>query len=163
MGLVLNIARHVDDGGHAVMNDVAYKTVLEQREMQEIIGSKRTGWLQRLAIRLGRRLVRPRDVFGIVIKPFMDRYTYDQDRISACCHHGFWICGRLESFCEYNARHRSGDSWEMFPQLGRPIEAADVARAGARHVTVDWRLIVSAAIGVALRLVWFWRSRSAGG
>ena len=126
MGLVLNIARHVDVD--AVMNDVAYKTVLEQREMQEIIGSKRTGWLQRLAIRLGRRLVRPRDVFGIVIKPFMDRYTYDQDRISACCHHVLDTAGRLESFCEYNARHRSGDSWEMFPRLGRPIELADVAQ-----------------------------------
>jgi uncharacterized radical SAM superfamily Fe-S cluster-containing enzyme len=126
MGLVLNIARHVDVD--AVMNDVAYKTVLEQREMQEIIGSKRTSWVQGLATRLGRNLVRPRDVFGIVIKPFMDRYTYDQDRISACCHHVLDTAGRLESFCEYNARHRSGDSWEMFPELGRPIELADVAQ-----------------------------------
>ncbi len=36
---------------------------------------------------LARKLVRPRDVFGIVVKPFMDRYSYDQDRVSACCHH----------------------------------------------------------------------------
>jgi uncharacterized radical SAM superfamily Fe-S cluster-containing enzyme len=126
MGFVLNIARHVDVD--AVMNEVAYKTVLEQREMQEIIGSKRTSWAQRLATRLGRKLVRPRDVFGIVIKPFMDRHTYDQDRISACCHHVLDTAGRLESFCEYNARHRSGDSWGMFPQFADRIELAEVAQ-----------------------------------
>jgi hypothetical protein len=96
--------------------------------MQEIIGSKRTSWVQRLATRLGRKLVRPRDVFGIVIKPFMDRYTYDQDRISACCHHVLDTAGRLESFCEYNARHRASDSWGMHPQLAEPIELAEVAQ-----------------------------------
>jgi uncharacterized radical SAM superfamily Fe-S cluster-containing enzyme len=125
MGFVLNIARHVDVD--AVMNDVAYKTVLEQREIQGIIGSKRTSWMQRLATRVGRKLVRPRDVFGIVIKPFMDRYTYDQDRISSCCHHVLDTAGRLESFCEYNARHRSGDSWENFPQFAERVELAEVA------------------------------------
>jgi 7,8-dihydro-6-hydroxymethylpterin dimethyltransferase len=58
----------------------------------------------------------------------MDRYTYDQDRISACCHHVLDTAGRLESFCEYNARHRSGDSWGMFPQFGEPVELAEVAQ-----------------------------------
>ena len=65
------------------MNDVAYKTQLAKREMQDMIGTRRGNWLKRLAARLGRKLVRPRDVFGIVVKPFMDRYTYDQDRVSA--------------------------------------------------------------------------------
>jgi 7,8-dihydro-6-hydroxymethylpterin dimethyltransferase len=126
LGFVLNIARHVDVD--AVMNDVAYKTVLDQREMQGIIGSKRTSWVQRLGTRLGRKLVRPRDVFGVVIKPFMDRYTYDQDRISACCHHMLDTAGRLESFCEYNARHRPGDSWEQLPQLADRVPLAEVAQ-----------------------------------
>jgi uncharacterized radical SAM superfamily Fe-S cluster-containing enzyme len=125
-GFVVNIARHVDVD--AVMNDVAYKTVLDQREMRGIIGSKRTSWAQRLATRLGRKLVRPRDVFGVVIKPFMDRFTYDQDRISACCHHMLDTEGRLESFCEYNARHRPGDSWARLPQLEDRVPLAEIAQ-----------------------------------
>lgn len=126
-GLFANIARHVDL--NAVMNDVAYKTVLDQREMQDIIGTRREHWLRRFAARLARKLVRPRDVFGVVVKPFMDRYSYDQDRVSACCHHVLDTHGRLESFCEYNARHRAGDSWERLPQLARRVAIADVETA----------------------------------
>jgi uncharacterized radical SAM superfamily Fe-S cluster-containing enzyme len=123
-GLFANIARHVDL--NAVMNDVAYKTVLGQREMQDIIGTRRESWWRRLGARLGRKLVRPRDVFGIVVKPFMDRYSYDQDRVSACCHHVLDTTGRLESFCEYNARHRAQDSWDRLPQLPRRVELAEL-------------------------------------
>jgi uncharacterized radical SAM superfamily Fe-S cluster-containing enzyme len=126
-GLFANIARHVDL--NAVMNEVAYKTVLDQRAMQDIIGTRREHWLRRLAARLARKLVRPRDVFGVVVKPFMDRYSYDQDRISACCHHVLDTQGRLESFCEYNARHRAGDSWDRLPQLARRVELAEVEPA----------------------------------
>ena len=43
------------------------------------------------------------DVFAIGIKPFMDAYTYDQDRIDACCVHIVASDGRPISFCEYNA------------------------------------------------------------
>ena len=75
--------------------------------MQDIVGTRARGLLHPRAGAAGRKLVRPRDVFGIVIKPFMDRYTYDQDRVSACCHHVLDTQGRLESFCEYNARHRA--------------------------------------------------------
>lgn len=113
-GLFANIARHVDLD--AVMNEVAYKTLLKQREMQDIIGTRRSGfrgWLARIA----RRLIRPRDVFGIAIKPFMDRYNYDQDRISNCCHHMTDTQGNLVSFCEYNARLRRQDSWQDLPRL----------------------------------------------
>jgi hypothetical protein len=110
------------------MNDVAYKTVLDEQQMRGIIGTRRVSWVRRLAARVGRRLVRPRDVFGIVIKPFMDRFTYDQDRISACCHHVLDTRGRLESFCEYNARHRGQDSWAHLPQLAAPVQLAEVAQ-----------------------------------
>jgi uncharacterized radical SAM superfamily Fe-S cluster-containing enzyme len=121
-GLFANIARHVDL--NAVMSDVAYKTVLDKQQMQDIIGTRREHWLKRAAARLARKLVRPKDVFGIVVKPFMDRYTYDQDRISACCHHVLDTRGQLESFCEYNARHRAQDSWATLPQLARRVEIA---------------------------------------
>jgi 7,8-dihydro-6-hydroxymethylpterin dimethyltransferase len=120
-GFFANIARHVDL--NAVMNEVAYKTVLAKQEMQEMIGTRRTGWLRRAAARIARRLVRPRDVFGIVVKPFMDRYSYDQDRVSACCHHVLDTRGRLESFCEYNARHRAADSWSEMPVLASRVES----------------------------------------
>lgn len=125
-GVFANIARHIDVD--AVMNDVAYKTVLDKQQMRGIIGTRRTGWLRGLAASAGRRLVRPRDVFGIVIKPFMDRFTYDQDRVSACCHHVLDTHGRLESFCEYNARHRAQDSWTHLPQLDAPVTQADLAQ-----------------------------------
>lgn len=121
-GIFANIARHVDL--EAVMSDVAYKTVLDRQRMQDIVGTRRNGWLTRALARLSRRLIRPRDVFGIVVKPFMDRHTYDQDRISACCHHVLDTHGRLESFCEYNTRHRAADSWAAMPQLARRVELA---------------------------------------
>jgi uncharacterized radical SAM superfamily Fe-S cluster-containing enzyme len=109
-GLLFNIARHVDLD--SVMNEVAYKTVLDKSQVQGIIGTGARRWWQQLMSRLGRRLVRPQDVFGIVVKPFMDRYTYDQDRISACCHHILDTHGQLLSFCEYNTRLRAVDSWQ---------------------------------------------------
>jgi 7,8-dihydro-6-hydroxymethylpterin dimethyltransferase len=121
-GLFANISRHVDL--NAVMNKVAYKTVLDKKQMQQIIGTRRESWLKRAVARLARKLVRPKDAFGIVVKPFMDRYTYDQDRISACCHHVLDTRGQLESFCEYNARHRSQDSWASMPQLPQRVEVA---------------------------------------
>jgi uncharacterized radical SAM superfamily Fe-S cluster-containing enzyme len=125
-GIFANIARHIDVD--AVMNDVAYKTVLDKEQMRGVIGSRRTSFLHGLAARAGRRLVRPRDVFGIVIKPFMDRFTYDQDRVSACCHHVLDTHGRLESFCEYNARHRAQDSWAHLPKLGAPVTQATLTQ-----------------------------------
>jgi len=125
-GLFANIARHIDVD--AVMNDVAYKTVLDTQQMRGIIGTRRTSWLRSLAATAGRKLVRPRDVFGVVIKPFMDRFTYDQDRVSACCHHVLDTHGRLESFCEYNARHRAQDSWAHQPRLAVPVAPAEVAQ-----------------------------------
>lgn len=130
-GLLFNIARHVDLD--AVMNEVAYKTVLDKSGVQNMIGSGERRWWRKLMARIGRRLVRPRDVFGIVIKPFMDRYTYDQDRVSACCHHLLDTHGRLVSFCEYNTRLRVGDSWLHLPsfEVSPPLTEIATAEAAA--------------------------------
>jgi len=99
--------------------------LLDAREMQAIVGTRKTGLAQRVLAQLGRRLIRPRDVFGIAIKPFMDRFSYDQDRVSACCHHLLDTQGHAVSFCEYNARLRPQDSWAHFPKLERhPLHAS---------------------------------------
>jgi 7,8-dihydro-6-hydroxymethylpterin dimethyltransferase len=114
-GLKLNVARHIDVG--AVTNQVAYKTVLTQQEIRSMVGTaKRSVW-SRVVGSIGRRAVRPTDLFGIAVKPFMDCFNYDQDRISNCCHHLMDTQGRPVSFCEYNARLRPADSWESFPLL----------------------------------------------
>jgi 7,8-dihydro-6-hydroxymethylpterin dimethyltransferase len=115
-GLVKNIARHVDL--NEVMNQVAYKTLLNKKEMHDIVGTKGSFWQRSLA-KLGRKLIRPQDVFGIVIKPFMDKFNYDQDRVSACCHHILDTHGQPVSFCEYNARLRHNDGWGKWPALTR--------------------------------------------
>jgi uncharacterized radical SAM superfamily Fe-S cluster-containing enzyme len=119
-GIVRNIARNVDLD--AVMNEVAYKTLLDKQQMRGIVGTKGS-FASRLAAKVGRWLIRPQDVFGIAIKPFMDRYSYDQDRISNCCHHILDTHGNAVSFCEYNARLRHGDSWAKFPRIEghRPV------------------------------------------
>jgi uncharacterized radical SAM superfamily Fe-S cluster-containing enzyme len=71
--------------------------------------------LSRVGLWAGRKLVRSTDVFAIAIKPFMDRFNYDQDRISSCCHHLLDTKGNPVSFCEYNALIRQRDSWDTFP------------------------------------------------
>jgi len=114
-GLFFNLARHVDL--ERVMGRVAYKTQLGAAEVRGLVGQGTSRFLARLAAAIGKRFVRPRDVFGIAIKPFMDRYSYDQDRVSACCHHILDTRGHLASFCEYNARKRAGDSWSHRPRL----------------------------------------------
>lgn len=39
--------------------------------------------------------------FRIFIKPFMDAYTWDEDRIARCCTHVIKPDGKLDSFCRY--------------------------------------------------------------
>ncbi|MGE3308956.1 MAG: radical SAM protein [Limisphaerales bacterium] len=39
--------------------------------------------------------------FRIFIKPFMDAWTWDQDRIDRCCTHVIRPDGKLDSFCRY--------------------------------------------------------------
>jgi uncharacterized radical SAM superfamily Fe-S cluster-containing enzyme len=43
------------------------------------------------------------DTFRIMIKPFMDAWTWDQDRIDRCCTHVIRPDGKLDSFCRYYA------------------------------------------------------------
>lgn len=114
-GLTANIARHIDLS--QVMNQVSNRTLLNSGELRSVIGAKQDNFLNRVGLWAGRNLVRSTDVFAIAIKPFMDRYNYDQDRISACCHHLLDTKGNPVSFCEYNARLRPRDSWEGFPRL----------------------------------------------
>ena len=45
-------------------------------------------------------------LFVIGIKPFMDAWSYDQDRIDKCCVHIISKDGTPVSFCEYNALWR---------------------------------------------------------
>lgn len=45
----------------------------------------------------------PDHVFRLFIKPFMDVWTYDQDRIDRCCVHVIGEGGKLESFCRHYA------------------------------------------------------------
>lgn len=111
-GLVANIMKHIDLA--AVMNDVAYKTLLSTDELRRTVG---TTTRPSLASKLGRRLVRSTDIFTIAIKPFMDRFNYDQDRVANCCHHLLDTGGHPVSFCEYNARLRQKDSWEALARI----------------------------------------------
>ena len=39
--------------------------------------------------------------FRIFVKPFMDAWTYDEDRIDRCCTHVIRPDGKLDSFCRY--------------------------------------------------------------
>ena len=42
-----------------------------------------------------------KDCFRLFIKPFMDAWTWDQDRIDRCCTHVIRPDGKLDSFCRY--------------------------------------------------------------
>jgi 7,8-dihydro-6-hydroxymethylpterin dimethyltransferase len=113
--MVHNIVRYVDL--EKAMNDVAYKTLLSTEELQRVVGTDDRGVLNRVMGWIGARVVRSSDMFSIAIKPFMDRYTYDQDRIASCCHHITDTHGQLRSFCEYNALERKNDPWSRFPTI----------------------------------------------
>lgn len=39
--------------------------------------------------------------FRLMVKPFMDALTWDQDRIDRCCTHVIRPDGQLDSFCRY--------------------------------------------------------------
>lgn len=114
-GLLFNIAKHVDL--EAAMNKAAYKTQLQKSELRSLVGTRFSGVGKRLFGWLGRQLIRPQDVFGIVVKPFMDRYTFDYDRVANCCHHILDTEGRLTSFCEYNVRKREQDDWQRLLRM----------------------------------------------
>ncbi len=39
--------------------------------------------------------------FRLMVKPFMDAWTWDEDRIDRCCTHVIRPDGKLDSFCRY--------------------------------------------------------------
>ena len=41
------------------------------------------------------------NAFRLFVKPFMDAWTWDQDRIDRCCTHVIRPDGKLDSFCRY--------------------------------------------------------------
>jgi hypothetical protein len=41
------------------------------------------------------------NTFRILVKPFMDAWTWDEDRIDRCCTHVIRPDGDLDSFCRY--------------------------------------------------------------
>ncbi|MFO0782758.1 MAG: radical SAM protein [Phycisphaerales bacterium] len=45
--------------------------------------------------------ISPDQPFRMFIKPFMDAWTFDQDRIDRCCTHVITPEGKLDSFCNY--------------------------------------------------------------
>ena len=114
-GLLFNITQRIDL--ESVMNEVAYRTILDKDEIHSVIGNGNSSWLGRLLTYIGRALIRPRDVFGVAIKPFMDRYNFDYDRVANCCHHILNTRGELVSFCEYNTLLREADVWASKQKL----------------------------------------------
>jgi uncharacterized radical SAM superfamily Fe-S cluster-containing enzyme len=50
----------------------------------------------------------PHTPFRLFIKPFMDAWTFDQDRIDRCCTHVIRRDGSLDSFCRY---YLNGGAW----------------------------------------------------
>ncbi len=45
--------------------------------------------------------LRASSTFRMVVKPFMDAWSWDQDRVDRCCTHVIRPDGRLDSFCRY--------------------------------------------------------------
>jgi hypothetical protein len=114
-GIKENIVRFIDLP--KVMEDVANRAQLSTTELRGVVGSAEGSLARRAAGWAAKKLVRADDVFTVAIKPFMDKHTYDQDRIAACCHHLMDTKGTAVSFCEYNALTRPHDTWDAFPPL----------------------------------------------
>jgi uncharacterized radical SAM superfamily Fe-S cluster-containing enzyme len=114
-GLVENLTRHVDL--EQKRRELTNKALLSTDELRDVVGTQTATLLDRIKGEIGKRVVRSQDIFTVAVKPFMDKHTYDQDRIATCCHHLMDTRGAVTSFCEYNALLRPADSWERFPVL----------------------------------------------
>ena len=49
--------------------------------------------------------------FRLFIKPFMDAFTWDEDRVDRCCTHVIRPDGKLDSFCRYYAQLNHGKTY----------------------------------------------------
>jgi hypothetical protein len=95
-------------------------TVIDRRCLGRLVpltrSAKYDNFVQRIADRIDFNLgdaraccggqQRPEDFFRIVIKPFMDAYTYDQQRVDECCIHIIRPGGKAVSFCKFNILER---------------------------------------------------------
>jgi hypothetical protein len=119
-GIVENLARHIDLREHRPQ--LTNKALLSTDELRDVVSgvvsdADAPGVIERIKRAVGKRIVRSQDIFTVAVKPFMDKHTYDQDRINTCCHHLMDTHGAVTSFCEYNALLRPGDSWDRLPVL----------------------------------------------
>jgi uncharacterized radical SAM superfamily Fe-S cluster-containing enzyme len=117
-GIVENLTPHIDL--ETQRPRVTNRALLSTEELRAVVGSQAPSLLEKLKVTIGKRFVRSKDIFTVAVKPFMDRFTYDQDRVTTCCHHLLDTRGTLTSFCEYNALLRTSDSWQRFPLLDPP-------------------------------------------
>lgn len=62
----------------------------------------------------------PQRVLRLVIKPFMDAWTYDQHRVDRCCVHVIGPNGSLDSFCHYYAMAGRNSQAEQVPDVITP-------------------------------------------
>ncbi|MCH6255147.1 radical SAM protein [Puniceicoccaceae bacterium K14] len=90
-GLSSMLAWSVEHGAISKLEEDKIDELLEAVALASI-GKGSAGW---------------RGLFAIGIKPFMDAYTYDQDRIDDCCAHIASQDGEPISFCQYNAINRA--------------------------------------------------------
>lgn len=61
-----------------------------------------------------------RNIKQISIHAFMDKHTWDQNRVQKCCIHTLLPDGRVMPFCNYNIFHRnSGDDYTYENQLNK--------------------------------------------
>ena len=61
----------------------------------------------------------PRAFLRIVVKPFMDAWTYDQERVDECCVHVIDDDGNGVSFCENNVLRRPAAAQQRLLSIGR--------------------------------------------
>ena len=71
---------------------------------------------------------RVEDYFRVVVKPFMDRFTYDQARIDECCIHIIQPGGTAVSFCQFNT---------LLRPLQRPLETVALASERTRRELIE--------------------------
>ena len=71
----------------AKRKELTNKALLSTEELRDVVGTAEQTLFERLKGAVGKRVVRSRDIFTVAVKPFMDKHTYDQDRIATCCHH----------------------------------------------------------------------------
>ncbi len=67
-----------------------------------------------------------KDTFRLFIKPFMDAWTWDQDRIDRCCTHVIRPDGKLDSFCRYYSSFP--DAWPNDDKLAGKAQSQGVSR-----------------------------------